>query len=1005
MNQAPNSPFPENKLGISTHFSGLYVSSSSAKFLSPLIIALQTSKFDKITNMVILLTFQIKNPLNWLGVAVLTALAMLGNYYSIEIFFGIDFLFGSIFVFLIVYCYGIKPGLAASVLAGAATYFLWNHLFGLVILTAESLSVYLLYRKYRVNVAIMDGLFWLFIGIPLVFWFYFGFLDMDLLDTAIVSLKYMVNGIFNCLVFSILYLMYQQYVLKKARPKRFQELLFITFTSVFLIPTVFLLVYEGNKEYRGELDNISQSASLKTQMIKSSLTNWESTHRASLNTLRLYITSSSNMDSHLRELGRTMPYVQDIYVFNQRKDLNHIYSETSNLPFYDVKFLKLSELYPYVTDVYFNHFTREQMTSIVVPIHEKSYTGFAVATYRMKDLLVLLNNMKPTENIEVSLYNEHELSMFRIGQLKNNQFVRTDDYSKPFIMQPLEDTGSNKISMWKQSYLAEVAEVPAIPWRPMTTVKVEPYQNALYASYTRLLGIVLMIIGFSIAIAYYLSSVLVRSIRQLSNITEQLSASKLTHHKASWPKTSITEVSRLIRSFEQLITDFNRVMQELRQKQKKLEYFAHFDVLTNMHNRYSFTEQLEKELRLATQFDRSVAIMFCDLDRFKLINDSLGHDTGDELLKELADTIRRVCGERAILCRHGGDEFLIALPNSGAEERNLEDISAQLLEEMAKPILIGDNEVSVTCSIGISLFPQHAETIDDLISTADIAMYSAKEKGKNTYEFFTPELNNNLARRVAIEKELQRALELNEFTLYYQPQVSLETMKITGLEALIRWYNPNLGHVSPGEFIPVAEETGIVRKLGEWVIDQAARDLKGLMESGIHDINVAVNISIKQFYHESLPEFILSKLQEHGVPSSLFKIEITESVVIDHFDLVLNQLHTLKEAGIQVALDDFGTGFSSLNYLKILPIDIVKIDRSFIKDILSNEQDAAIVQAIIQIADSKNLTVIAEGVETAEHTSFLQSVGCPQAQGYVFSRPQPIEQLLGRLLPLQEAAK
>ncbi|WP_197491590.1 bifunctional diguanylate cyclase/phosphodiesterase [Bacillus sp. SJS] len=941
------------------------------------------------------MTPHFKNPLAWLGTITLTILGILGNYFSIEMFFGIDFLFGSIFVFIIIYTYGFKPGLAASLLASLVTFSLWNHFFGVFILTAECLIVYLLHRRRGLNVVILDALYWFAIGTPLIFLFYYGVLGTEVLDTAIVALKYIVNGILNCLIFSILHLIYQQYILKKARTKSFQELLFITFTSVFLIPSMFLLVYEGNKVYRSELTDIREIASVKTQMISASLTSWESTHRASLNTLRLYIASSGNMDNHLKDLGRTLPFVQDIYVFDHRKELDYLYSEASNLPFYDVTMLKLTELHPYVTDVYFNQFTREQMTSIVVPIHEKNYTGFAVATYKLKDLLIMLNRMEPHENIEVSLYDEHTLTMYDLSQLKNGQLSSDVNLSKPFIMQPAEELNTNKMKRWKQSFLAEKADIPFIPWHPFTTVKIEPYQNDLYLSYIKLFGLVLTIIGFSIFIAYWLSNMLVSSIRRLSFITDQLSASKVTSQKIRWPRTSITEVSRLIKSFETLISDFNRVMLELRNKQKKLEYFAHFDVLTNMHNRYSFSEQLEKELSLASQFDRSVAVMFCDLDRFKLINDSLGHDTGDELLKELADTIRGICGERAILCRHGGDEFLIALPANG--EESIESISKRLLEEISKPISIGENEVSVTCSIGISLYPNHADTIDDLISTADIAMYSAKEKGKNTFEFFNPELNNNLARRVQIENELLKALELGEFTLHYQPQVSLATRETTGLEALIRWNNPRLGSVSPAEFIPVAEETGMIRKIGEWVIDRAANDLNQLKQAGCGNLNVAVNISIKQFYHESLPAFILDKLHEHSIPAQQFKIEITESVVIDHFDLVLKQLRTLKEAGIAIALDDFGTGFSSLNYLKILPIDIVKIDRSFIQDILSNEQDAAIVQAVIQIAESKSLTVIAEGVETNEQAAFLHSIGCPQGQGYVFSRPQPIEEIMKQL--------
>lgn len=942
------------------------------------------------------LTPKRKHSLSWLGALPLTILAVLFNYFSVEIFFGIDFLFGSVFVFIIVFTYGLRAGLAASLIASTATFFLWGHVFGIILLTCEAAAVYWLQRRSGMNPAILVAVYWLFAGIPLVYLTYFGFLGTDLLDTTIVGLKYMVNGILNSLIFSIFHLLYQQYVLKRFKPKRFQEVLFITFTSIFLIPSMFMLVYEGNKEYKEELVRLEQTASLKKQMISSSLSSWESAHRASLNTLKLYISEDSrHMQQHLQELGRSLPYVQDIYVFNHRKDLDYIYSEKSNLPFYHIPFLKLTKMNPYVTDVYLNQFTREQMTSIVVPFHEEKYTGFAVATYRIQDLLMMLNRMEPRENIEVSLYDEQLLSMYRLSQLKNGKISEFADPNSSFIMQPGGDQSENKMNRWKESSLAERTAVPLIPWNLFTAVEIEPYQDRLYMSYIKLFGMILMMIGMSIFLAYWLSNILVNSIRSLSIITEQVSPAKMAGQKIAWPKTSIMEVSRLTKSFEQLISDFNQIMQELKSKQKKLEYFAHYDVLTNMHNRYSFTEQLERELRLSGQFDRSLALMFCDLDRFKLINDSLGHDTGDELLRELSNKIRNICGECAILCRHGGDEFLIALPAEG--EDSAAAAARKLLEDISKPIVIGEHEVSVTCSIGISLYPAHATTIEGLISTADIAMYSAKEKGKNTFEFFSPELSGNLARRVMIENELQKGIEFEEFHLHYQPQLDLKTNRMTGLEALIRWENPRLGRVSPAEFIPVAEETGIIRRLGEWVIDRAASDMRKLMEHGHHELSVAVNISIKQFYHDSLPGFIMEVLAKHQVPASRFKIEITESVVIGHFDLVLEQLHSLKKEGIQIALDDFGTGYSSLNYLKILPIDIVKIDRSFIQDILSNPEDAAIVQAVIQIAESSSLTVIAEGVETDEQTDFLRVIGCHQGQGYTFSRPKPIEALLTEL--------
>ncbi|MCD7034510.1 EAL domain-containing protein [Metabacillus sp. GX 13764] len=917
-------------------------------------------------------------------VLVLILLSLAGNIFSYQLFFGIDFVFGSIFSFLAARMFGFKTGLAAVIVSSLYTLFLWHHLYGAIAFILELILVYTLSKRKSYSFILIDVLYWLIIGIPIILLSYSLLLNISWGHSFLVALKDGINGIFNVIIFSLLHVAIQ--MIKKNQQIRFQELLFIMFSAVFLIPSLFLFGYEGSKEYKEELDKLQLILEKKSQFTSNYLSNWRQTHEAALSNLKISLD-----EPHLAELGKSMPLLEDLYVYDSSLHLAYYYTKNKKQPFYPAKLLTDTSM-PYVTGVYRDALLKADMTSLVVPIKEKGFSGYVIGTYKMEPLLKQLNHqdMRQTD-VSLSLFSDSLIEHQRLTSIKSQVQAGLMKDHTIYLMEP-DNLFVSKVSVWQDSYFVEKINLPYIPWDLAAKVPIEPYQSKLYGNYTGILLFMLLIIFLALIAAYFLSRFLVSSIKKLSLLTDQLSAKRLDAAAIIWPKSSIREVSRLIQGFERLVSDFNLVLGELRKKQSKLEYFAHYDVLTNMHNRYSFSIELEKALQKARREETILGVMYCDLDRFKLINDSLGHEIGDELLKGIGDIIREVCGSKAILCRHGGDEFLIAVQGiKNADE--LEILSQQILKKLKQPIPVEGHEVSVSCSIGISLFPYHAETQEELLTTADIAMFRAKEKGKNTYEFFNPVLRDTRERKLEIEKELERAFENKEFFLYYQPQVDLVSKKIVGAEALVRWQNPRLGNISPGEFIPIAEETGFIRTLGEWVIEEAAAGLQKLRSAGYCDISFSVNISIKQFYHQSLPDILSQKLEEYEVPRERLKIEITESVVIDHLELVLSQLQRIKELGIEIALDDFGTGYSSLNYLKKLPIDIVKIDRSFIQDIIDDAQDAAIVQAVISIADSMNLNVIAEGIEKEEQSRLLGEIGCRQGQGFYYSRPVPLDTL------------
>jgi diguanylate cyclase (GGDEF)-like protein/PAS domain S-box-containing protein len=417
-----------------------------------------------------------------------------------------------------------------------------------------------------------------------------------------------------------------------------------------------------------------------------------------------------------------------------------------------------------------------------------------------------------------------------------------------------------------------------------------------------------------------------------------------------------------------------------------LTFFANHDTLTGLPNRAMFNQRLTQALARAQRLAKLAAVLFIDLDRFKIINDTLGHDAGDRLLMQLAERLRECLREGDTIGRQGGDEFVVLIEDV-ADPQQVAGVGQKILETVARPYYINGQEFHVTASIGISIYPGDGSDQQTLLKNADIAMYRAKEQGKNNHQFYSAQMNLHSFERLALETKLRRAVERNEFLLHYQPKVDMKTDRITGVEALVRWQHPELGMVSPAEFIPLAEETGLIAPIGEWVLRTACAEAQGWIAQGMPPVSVAVNLSARQFARDDLAASIMQVLGETGLDPRLLELEITESTVMHNADRAAGVLQKLKELGVRVAIDDFGTGYSSLSYLKRFPISSVKIDRSFVLDLPDDKDDAAITQAVIAMAHSLRLRVVAEGVETAAQYRFLQEHQCDEMQGYFFSKP------------------
>lgn len=444
------------------------------------------------------------------------------------------------------------------------------------------------------------------------------------------------------------------------------------------------------------------------------------------------------------------------------------------------------------------------------------------------------------------------------------------------------------------------------------------------------------------------------------------------------------------------ITNYVSVFSDItvrKQNEDQIQKLANYDVLTGTANRYLLMQELQRVIEISSKHNQMIAVLFLDLDRFKLINETLGHHYGDLLLKKVSSRIKWVLKKKDIIARFGGDEFVIVLPNIKHEKEAVQ-VANDIIVALKEPFFLKEKEVYATTSIGIAIYPVNGEDPDLLIKNAAKGMYKAKSNGRNNFELFDEGLHHqNHSKRMVLENRLRKAIINAELSLHYQPQVELRTGKLIGMEALLRWNNPELGSISPGEFIPIAEETGLIIPISEWVIHQACEEVKRLHELGYNKLKVSINISGLHFNQSNFVKEVSTIIRNANMNPNLVELELTESVIMPNAKESIDELVNLKKNGMKLSIDDFGTGYSSLSYLQRFPIDVVKIDQSFIRNLTSYSDDAAIVRAIITMAKSLQLKIIAEGVENKKQLDFLQQEKCDIIQGFYISKPLPFSEL------------
>jgi len=552
------------------------------------------------------------------------------------------------------------------------------------------------------------------------------------------------------------------------------------------------------------------------------------------------------------------------------------------------------------------------------------------------------------------------------------------------------------------------------------------------------LGIAAVVLVLALLSAFAVGGVLQRTITnpllRLTGTAERISREKVFELRAE--DAGQDEIGRLIKSFNAMLGEIqvrddalrvhrdqleDKVAQRTRELEtlndrlrhardcaehaaKEMKFQAHHDALTGLPNRLMMKDRLDRAIADAARDGARLAVLFLDLDKFKVINDSLGHAVGDQMLVEMGRRLRQCVRNEDTVARLGGDEFMILLPGINVRE-DAGLVAQKVVESLMTPILCNGHELHMTTSIGITLYPEDGADRPHLMRNADISMYRAKEKGRNNFQFWTPEMEDSSHRRLSMETELRKAVERCELELHYQPKLDFATGEITGVEALLRWQHAEMGMVSPAQFVPIAEETGLIMPLGEWLLSEACRQIGAWHRAGHTGITVAVNISACQFHQGHMPDLVFDSLKRYGLTGEALELEITESVFMQGFAQTRKALSALRASGIRVSIDDFGTGYSSLSYLQRFPVDTVKIDRSFVSNLPGDEGAISITTAIIAMAHSLGLTVVAEGVETTDQAEFLAARGCDQAQGYLYGRPMPpweLQAMLDCNAPLED---
>lgn len=956
-----------------------------------------------------------------------------GNYLKMPLYFGVDFLFGSIAVMVAVRLYGTVWGTITAAVAGGYTYFLWHNPYLIIIFTFEALVVGLLLRRKNENIILYDGLYWIFIGMPLSWLVHYYLLKMGGTAVLLIVLKQGVNGAFNALLAELIvtYLPVRRWAagITAREPVSMLRTVF-NLLMAFVMLTGIMFIIKDSLWVKNELESdIRTEIFAESRRIVDDLTYWHMEHMQALEGLAGIAAKSDMAPSaalqHSTEVFKeALPDFLRIHIddaggtsitFAPAVDENGkpaVGLNFADRPYY--KQLKTT-LKPVMSDIFMSRvgMPTPVVTMGVPIILQNRFNGYVIGTLDLGYIKKLLERGTECGLMEATVIDG-----------KGRVIASTRDDMKPMEVFDHKQKGEvislrNGIYQWlprpeknmaeavrwqKSFYVKETFISDSLPWTLVVEEAVAPYQKELQRHDIQSLSGMLAVTFAALFLAGLVSRNLARPMDSLARVTTNLPVKIIHRESVDWPSSPIREMDSLVNNFKTMAAILRQNFMDLWEEKERaqnllgqMKHQAFHDPLTGLPNRLLFNDRLTMALAHARRNKEMLAVLFFDLDQFKTVNDTLGHAAGDKLLAEVAARLAGCLREKDTIARMGGDEFTMLLLQLSDGEGAVR-VARKVLNVLQQPWVINGHEFHITASIGIAFYPNDGDNSETLMKHADIAMYRAKEQGRNNYQLFTPAMNDRILARQAMENSLRHALDRGEFIVFYQPQVHTGTGRITGMEALVRWLHPERGVVTPDQFIPIAEETGLIVPLGEWVLYTACAQNKAWQKAGWPPMRVTVNISAYQFRQQNLAETVARVLEETGLEPGWLELEITESTAMKDVEYTVSILRDLSAMGIQIAIDDFGTGYSSLNYLKRFPIHTLKIDRFFVRDIITSPEDAAIVTAIIVLGQNLNLKVIAEGVETEEQMVFLKQRRCEEMQGYLFSRPVPAGEF-EKLLP------
>ena len=675
------------------------------------------------------------------------------------------------------------------------------------------------------------------------------------------------------------------------------------------------------------------------------------------------------------------------------KQILDFYSELSisnKLKFMGLSSALLASIIIFILFFTFQYIKERELTSKESTVFANILAQNIVSSIIQKDSLAVSNTLASVE------YNDKIQQTFALNKSWKilGAFHKGNNFSK---QRKIISTIKRNQNLWKGEYFYSV--VPIIKDNTqygylVVVSSLEEFYRGMLKSSIVILLIILLAILITGRLRKVLQESILKPIAKLDNITTEIIETK--NLNIDIPEFNSDEIGDLANNFKHMIGELDIYHNELSQQQETLTHQANHDSLTQLPNRMLFYDRLKQSIYAAKRYKGKFALFFIDLDQFKEVNDTFGHDYGDHLLQKIAKRLKSLLRENDTLARLGGDEFTIIMNNLN-EYHSASILAQKILDILQIPVEVDEEELFISCSIGISLYPQDSQDPKELLKHADIAMYRSKDEGRNRYSFYIHEMTQEVLKRVNMQAQLRKALEEREFIVYYQPQYNMYTDGIVGVEALVRWNNLDK-LIQPDEFITYAEEFGMIVGINRQVMKIAMLQAKKWHDKGLYFGRVSINVSVEQLEDENFVVFIKKLLQQTGCEASWIALELTENQVMKNTEIVITTLNELSKLNIDLAIDDFGTGYSSLAYLKHLPINKLKIDRTFISEIPSNEDDKAIVDTIIAISKSLNLGIIAEGVETLEQKEFLLSRGCRRVQGYLYSRPIPADKMTLKLV-------